>query len=92
MAHKQGGGSTKNNRDSKSKRLGLKKNSNQKIKKGQIILRQRGLKYKNGENVALSKDYTLYSKSKGFLDFSKFPVISVRDYREEDRLSLVAQW
>jgi len=80
MAHKQGGGSTKNNRDSKSKRLGLKKNSSQKVLRGQIILRQRGLKYKNGENVALSKDYTLYSKSNGFVDFSKLPVISVKDY------------
>ena len=80
MAHKQGGGSTKNNRDSKSKRLGLKKNSNQKIAKGQIIFRQRGLKYKNGVNVALSKDYTLYSKADGFVDFSKLPVIHVKGY------------
>jgi large subunit ribosomal protein L27 len=80
MAHKQGGGSTKNNRDSKSKRLGFKKSSDQKVRKGQIILRQRGMQYKNGINVGLAKDYTLYSKSNGFIDFSNLPVISIKDY------------
>lgn len=80
MAHKQGGGSTKNNRDSKSKRLGFKKSANQKINKGEIILRQRGLKYKNGKNVGISKDYTLYAKQCGFVDITKSPIISIKDY------------
>ncbi len=65
MAHKTGSGSTKNNRDSISKRLGFKISFNQLIKKGEIILRQRGLTFKPGLYVKCGKDYTLYAIKTG---------------------------
>lgn len=80
MAHKQGGGSTKNNRDSRSKRLGIKKHNLNYIRKGGIILRQRGFQYLNGINVAVGKDFTLYSLIDGFVDMSKNPKLSVIPY------------
>ena len=80
MAHKQGGGSTKNNRDSRSKRLGIKKHNSTYIHKGGIILRQRGFLYKNGNNVGLGKDFTLYSLIDGFVDMSSNPKIEVIPY------------
>lgn len=91
MAHKQGGGSTKNNRDSKSKRLGIKVFSNQKIKKGGIIVRQRGLLYKRGCNVEIAKDFTIFSLIDGFVDFNNF-IVSVNEYQKNKIFSLVAQW
>jgi len=80
MAHKQGGGSTKNNRDSKSKRLGIKIFERQKVNKGEILVRQRGFNYKHGVNVGLSKDFTLYSLINGFLICLPNQVISVIPY------------
>jgi len=71
MAHKQGAGSTKNNRDSKSKRLGVKCGGNQKVKAGSIIVRQRGSRFKAGVNVGCGKDYTLYALSYGIVEFTK---------------------
>ncbi len=73
MAHKTGGGSTKNGRDSNSKRLGVKcfLGGKKYVKQGSIIVRQKGLMYKPGINVACAKDYTLYSKTNGFLIFYK---------------------
>jgi len=59
MAHKMGAGSTKNTRDSQSKRLGIKKVGNQNVKSGNIIIRQRGTKLKPGFNVGFGKDHTL---------------------------------
>ena len=82
MAHKQGGGSTKNNRDSKSKRLGIKIFHNQLVKKGGIIVRQRGLTYKGDCNVKMSKDFTLFSLINGFVDFKNKFVISVNEYKK----------
>lgn len=70
MAHKVGAGSTKNGRDSNSKRLGLKIFGFQKVKKGSIIIRQKGNKFKAGKNVKLGKDYTLYSLIDGIVLFT----------------------
>lgn len=79
MAHKQGGGNTKNNRDSKSKRLGFKLFSGQKVKKGEIILRQRGYLYKTGKNVFVGKDFTIHSLKSGFVLKNK-SIITVDNY------------
>jgi large subunit ribosomal protein L27 len=71
MAHKSGTGSTQNGRDSISKRLGLKINNNQKIKKGSIIVRQHGNKYIPGKNVGCGKDFTLYALKHGIVKLKK---------------------
>lgn len=70
MAHKKGGGSTKNGRDSESKRLGVKRSGGQLVKAGEIIVRQRGTKLHPGDNVGVGKDFTLFAKSAGTVTFS----------------------
>ena len=77
MAHKTGAGSTKNNRDSKSKRLGLKCIGNQYVKTGNILIRQRGNKFKAGINVGCGKDYTLFALSDGYLKFSSLGILKI---------------
>ena len=69
MAHKKGGGSTKNGRDSESKRLGVKRSGGQMVKAGEIIVRQRGTKFHPGENVGKGKDDTLFAKESGVVLF-----------------------
>ncbi len=69
MAHKKGSGSTKNGRDSNSKRLGVKKYGGELVKPGQIIVRQRGSKFKAGQYVGQGKDYTIYSLVSGIVKF-----------------------
>ena len=69
MAHKKGGGSTSNGRDSKSKRLGVKAFDSQWVSAGSIIMRQRGTRINPGFNVGLGKDHTLFSKIDGFVKF-----------------------
>ena len=69
MAHKKGKGSTKNGRDSQSKRLGVKKFGGEDVVAGNIIVRQRGLKFKPGLNVGIGTDYTLFSTSNGKVEF-----------------------
>ena len=69
MAHKKGGGSTRNGRDSKSKRLGVKLYDSQLARAGAIIVRQRGTRIHAGENVGLGKDHTLYSLIDGTVKF-----------------------
>lgn len=71
FAHKKGGGSTKNGRDSNSKRLGVKRFDGQQVLTGTIILRQRGTKVYPGANVGLGKDYTLFALADGRVKFSK---------------------
>ena len=71
MAHKKGSGSTKNGRDSKSKKLGVKKYGGEFVKAGNIIIRQRGNKFKKGENVGMGKDYTLFALTNGIVYFKK---------------------
>lgn len=69
MAHKKGAGSTKNGRDSNSKRLGVKVYGNQPVKAGGVILRQRGLTFKPGISVSVGKDYTLFATQSGYVQF-----------------------
>lgn len=69
MAHKKAGGSTALGRDSVSKRLGVKIFGNQKVNRGQVIVRQRGTKYYPGKNVKVGGDYTLYSLVDGVVKF-----------------------
>lgn len=69
MAHKKAGGSTRNGRDSESKRLGVKCFGGQQVLAGNIILRQRGTKFHPGENVGLGRDYTIFAKSDGMVKF-----------------------
>lgn len=70
MAHKMGAGSTKNNRDSQSKRLGVKCTGFQTIKSGAILVRQRGTKFKPGTNVGCGRDHTLYALTDGVVSFN----------------------
>lgn len=70
FAHKKGLGSSKNGRESQSKRLGVKKSDGQKVIAGNIIIRQRGTRVKPGENVGCGKDYTLYALTDGVVKFS----------------------
>jgi large subunit ribosomal protein L27 len=69
MAHKKGAGSTKNGRDSNSKRLGVKKFGGEKVIAGNIILRQRGMSFKPGSNVGCGKDFTLFALTDGIVKF-----------------------
>ena len=69
MAHKKAGGSTRNGRDSESKRLGVKIFGGQKVVGGNIIVRQRGTKFHAGNNVGLGKDHTLFALSDGKVKF-----------------------
>ncbi len=71
MSHKKGLGSSRNGRDSHSKRLGVKKFSGEKVKAGNIIVRQRGTHFHPGENVGCGKDYTLFAKCDGTLEFTR---------------------
>ncbi len=69
MAHKKAGGSTRNGRDSISKRLGVKRFGGQVVKAGNILIRQRGTKVHAGENVGLGRDHTLFAKVDGKVEF-----------------------
>lgn len=69
MAHKKGAGSTRNGRDSNSKRLGVKMYGGESVIPGNIIVRQRGTKLKPGKHVGMGKDYTIYSLIEGQVTF-----------------------
>ena len=71
MAHKKGGGSSRNGRDSKSKRLGVKKYAGEQVISGNIIVRQRGTQHHPGENVGMGKDNTLFALTDGVVEFRK---------------------
>ena len=71
MAHKKAGGSSKNGRDSNSKRLGVKRFGGQIVKPGEIIIRQRGTNTHPGENVGMGKDHSIFSVIKGKVEFKK---------------------
>lgn len=72
MAHKKGGGSTKNGRDSNAQRLGVKKYAGEKVLAGNILVRQRGTKFHPGANVGIGSDDTLYSKVDGVVKFERY--------------------
>lgn len=71
MAHKKAQGSTRNGRDSNAQRLGLKKADGEAVKTGQILIRQRGTKYRPSKNVGRGKDDTLYAMADGTVKFMK---------------------
>ncbi|QJC30613.1 50S ribosomal protein L27 [Enterobacteriaceae endosymbiont of Neohaemonia nigricornis] len=71
MAHKKAGGSSRNGRDSHSKRLGIKCFGGEIVQPGYIIVRQRGTKFHAGNNVGCGKDHTLFAKIKGIVQFVK---------------------
>ncbi|MDR2884157.1 MAG: 50S ribosomal protein L27 [Deferribacteraceae bacterium] len=71
MAHKKAGGSTRNGRDSNSKRLGVKKYGGEVVIAGNIIIRQRGTKYKVGNNVGIGRDHTLFALIDGYVKFEE---------------------
>jgi len=69
MAHKKGKSSSSNGRDSQSKRLGVKRFGGQKVKAGEIIVRQRGTKFFSGKNTGMGRDHTVFAKIEGTLNF-----------------------
>ena len=69
MAHKKAAGSTRNGRDSESKRLGVKRFGGQTVKSGTILVRQCGTRFKPGKNTGLGSDYTIYSRIDGVVRF-----------------------
>ena len=81
MAHKKGGGSSRNGRDSQSKRLGIKKFGGEAVRSGNIIVRQRGTKFHPGINVGIGKDHTLFATIDGYVKFEHIN-------REKKRISV----
>ena len=71
MAHKKSGGSSRNGRDSESKRLGVKRYGGQHVLSGNILVRQRGTKFYPGENVGLGRDHTLFATAEGAVKFTR---------------------
>ena len=76
MAHKKGGGSSRNGRDSNAKRLGVKRYDGQFVRSGTIIVRQRGTRIEAGSNVDVGRDHTLFATADGFIKF---------EYRTRDK-------
>ncbi len=70
MAHKKAGGSSRNGRDSESKRLGVKKFGGEAVRAGNILVRQRGTKWHPGNNVGLGKDHTIFALTEGKVSFA----------------------
>ncbi len=73
MAHKKGGGSSRNGRDSNSQRLGVKRFGGQSVLSGNILVRQHGTKIKPGKNVGVGSDYTLFATAEGTVVFETLP-------------------
>jgi large subunit ribosomal protein L27 len=69
MAHKKGGGSSRNGRDSQSQRLGVKRFGGEKVRSGNILVRQRGTRFHPGVNVGMGRDYTLFATIDGYVKF-----------------------
>ena len=69
MAHKKGGGSSRNGRDSAGQRLGVKRYGGEKVSAGSIIIRQHGTMFHPGQNVGLGRDFTIYATIEGFVKF-----------------------
>lgn len=85
MAHKKAGGSTRNGRDSESKRLGVKVFGGQEVIAGNIIVRQRGTRFHPGANVGCGKDHTLFAKADGVVEFQ------VKGPKQRKYVNVVAQ-
>lgn len=85
MAHKKGGGSSRNGRDSQGQRLGVKKFGGEKVRSGNILVRQRGTRIKPGKNVGLGKDDTLFATADGVVVYE-----TIRDDRKQVSILEVA--
>ncbi len=83
MAHKKAGGSSRNGRDSPGQRLGVKRFAGEKVRAGNIIIRQKGTAIHPGENVGLGRDYTIFATIDGFVRFERLD-------RKRKRVSVVA--
>ena len=83
MAHKKAGGSSRNGRDSQSKRLGVKVYGGERVNAGQILVRQRGTRVHPGANVGMGRDYTLFATSDGTVKFS-------HETRHKKRVSVIS--
>jgi len=84
MAHKKAAGSTRNGRESESKRLGVKKYGGENVLAGNILVRQRGTKFHAGDNVGMGRDHTLFAKSNGNVKFE------IRGPKKRRTISVVA--
>ena len=89
MAHKKGGGTTRNGRDSESKRLGVKVYGGESINAGGIIIRQRGTPVRAGENVGMGKDHTLFALTEGRVTFHEGKL--GRKYVSVDQIAIAAE-
>ena len=85
MAHKKAGGSSRNGRDSKAKRLGVKVYGGEKVNAGQILVRQRGTKVHAGTNVGIGRDHTLYARVNGQVQYK------VRGENQNNTVSVIAE-
>ena len=85
MAHKKAGGSSRNGRDSKAKRLGVKVYGGERVNAGQILVRQRGTKVHPGTNVGMGRDHTLYARTEGQVKYT------VRGEDQNNIVSVVAE-
>jgi len=84
MAHKKAGGSTSNGRDSNAKRRGVKRFGGQKVNAGEIIIRQKGLQFRAGDNIHLGKDWTLHADCKGIVRFMQKRLLKFNGKREKE--------
>lgn len=84
MAHKKGGGSSRNGRDSEAKRLGVKKFGGEAVQPGHILVRQRGTRFHPGANVGMGRDYTLFAMIDGYVKFEHIT-------RDKKRISVYPQ-
>ena len=86
MAHKKGGGSSSNGRDSNSKRLGVKRYGGEQVIPGNIIVRQRGTKFHPGLGVGMGRDYTIFATTTGYVTFER-----IRGRRGRQRISVMSE-
>ncbi len=95
MAHKKAGGSSRNGRDTEGRRLGVKKYGGEKVVAGNILIRQRGTRWKPGTNVGVGKDHTIFALVDGNVEFQTKAegrvYISVKPHSSEDLVSVAAE-
>ena len=90
MAHKKGGGTSKNGRDSAGKRLGVKAFAGTEVPAGSILVRQRGTSVKPGKNVGVGKDHTLFALIDGIVEFDMKPRVQ-KDKKEQKRVNVISR-
>ena len=91
MAHKKGGGTSKNGRDSAGKRLGVKAFAGTEVTAGSILVRQGGTSVKPGKNVGVGKDHTLFALIDGIVEFDMKPRVQ-KDKKEQKRVNVISRW